>query len=311
MSGLSEMLQSLIRGNSRRLNSYLLDVCTDYQIDSTNSKMHLYMVRMDGNNRPRINDLCEFLLAHIVDYCIPPSEIAKAKEEDQKYNTTANVVRLQRKAEKLFSDIKNTGEGGELLLSIISQSFLNLPQLLCKMSLKTNPRMHVHGADGLFGKYDETNGKFALYWGESKLYADIASAIRECFDSIKELLTPEGAIGTYRDRDLSLFRENIDFDNPELEEMIVQFLDPDSEEYLRIEYRGVCLVGFDEASYPSDMSKVEEEVKLQIQEKIAEFAGSVGKKIQKESPLDKIEMIVILLPFPSVQTFRDTFLEGF
>lgn len=309
MGNLSEMLESLIRGNPDRLNAYLLEICREHPIENTRGQMRLYMVRLDGNNKPRVNDLCEYLATQIVNYCIPPSEIAKAKEADQKYNTTENVIKLQRKARRLFSDIKNTGEGGELLLALITQSHLNMPQLLCKMVLKTNAKMHVHGCDGLFGKYDESTDKFFLYWGESKLYSDINSGINECFNSIKELLIPEGTSGTYRERDLELFRDNLDFDNSALEEIIVRFLDPDNEEYLKLEYRAVCLVGFNEDSYPTDMSSVEHAVKGIIESKISEFSSMISKKICRETPLDQFIIDVILLPFPDVQTFRDALLE--
>ena len=99
------------------------------------------------------------------------------------------------------------------------------------MSLKTNPNVHFHGADGLYGKYDNLNKKFLLYWGESKIYEDVQQALNNCFDSIKELLIEEGTMGTYRERDISLFRSNIDFEDAELQQVILKYLDPDNEEY--------------------------------------------------------------------------------
>ena len=79
----------------------------------------------------------------------------------------------------LFPDIESSGEGGELLLFVLAETLLRLPQILCKMSLKTNLRMHVHGADGVHAGVDPGMGRVALWWGESKIY-DAASAIREC-----------------------------------------------------------------------------------------------------------------------------------
>ena len=136
------------------------------------------------------------------------------------------------------------------------QKVLGIPQLLCKMPLKTNPDVHYHGADGIYGNYDNNIKKFCLYWGESKLYKDIGQAMTDCF---------------YRERDLTLLRDNLDFDNEELEKAIVSFFDPDDEDYLSLEYRGACLVGYDEEAYPSDFSVVESQIKEAIQNKICEF----------------------------------------
>ncbi|WP_223252149.1 Hachiman antiphage defense system protein HamA [Paracoccus mutanolyticus] len=47
----------------------------------------------------------------------------------------------------MFTDLKSSGEGGELLLYLLTERFLGLPQILCKMSLKTSA--HYHGADGV------------------------------------------------------------------------------------------------------------------------------------------------------------------
>ena len=41
-----------------------------------------------------------------------------------------------------------------MLLYMLVQAFLGLPQLLCKMPLKTSSEMHYHGADGIHIGYD-------------------------------------------------------------------------------------------------------------------------------------------------------------
>lgn len=66
----------------------------------------------------------------------------------------------------------------------MTQSMLGIPQVLCKMPLKTSSQVRYHGADGLYGKYDDSLKKFCLYWGESKLYSNFDDALSKCFDSI-------------------------------------------------------------------------------------------------------------------------------
>lgn len=182
---IQEQLNSLIRGNPLSVDTYLREVCKNEHISDTKASMHIYMLKLDGNNRPRTCDFCDYLINRIVDYCIPPSEIRKAKEKDAEYNTTQYTATLFRKAERLFTDLGNTGEVGELALSVLTQSFLHMPQVLCKMVLKTNSEVHYHGADGVYGKYDTETQKYCLYWGEAKIYADVRQALSSCLIVLK------------------------------------------------------------------------------------------------------------------------------
>lgn len=309
MNYINESLDKLIRGNSSSIEAYFLEICKNVNVDFTQSEMHIYMLRLDGNNRPRINDLAMYLSYCIVDYCIPQEEIINAKKYDEMYNTTQYTLKLQRKAKGLFTDLKNTGEGGEMLLSLMTQSILKIPQVLCKMPLKTNPHVHYHGADGLYGKYDETTNKFCLYWGESKLYSDLDDALSKCFDSIRPLLVEEGAVSTQRERDLSLFRDNIDFNNDALEQAILAYLNPDDPQYLKLEYRGVCLIGYNEEAYPKDLSGVEIIIQNTIKDRISEFKLKISRRLKSRAPLDDFRLDIFLIPFSDVEIFRKKFLE--
>ena len=306
---INKHLDALIHGNHLNIEAYLRKVCKSERIDETNADMHIYMLKLDGNKRPRINDFCDFLINRIVDYCIPPSEIKKAKEKDDKYNTTHNVAALYRKAERLFTSLENTGEVGELALSVLTQSILHMPQVLCKMVLKTNPEVHYHGADGVYGKYDESTNKYCLYWGEAKIYSDVKQALSDCFGSIRDLLIEEGVGGTRRERDMDLFRMNLDFDDPYLEEAILEYLDPENALYNLLEYRGVCLVGYKEESYPEDFSLVEDEIFEQIQGRIDEFKRLIRVRLKNKSPLDTFCLEVFLIPFSDVDQLRERFLK--
>ena len=80
---IQDRLENLIRGNPQSVQAYLREVCKSEPVENTRADMHIYMLRLDGNNRPRTNDFVDFLVNRIVDYCIPPSEIRKAKEKMQ------------------------------------------------------------------------------------------------------------------------------------------------------------------------------------------------------------------------------------
>lgn len=52
--------ENLISGNPDDLKAYLLEVASKQEIEETQSELHIHMLRLDGNNRPRINDLAVF-----------------------------------------------------------------------------------------------------------------------------------------------------------------------------------------------------------------------------------------------------------
>jgi hypothetical protein len=95
--------------------------------------------------------------------------LPKAKERDTKFNSTEAVTVLVEQARRSFTDLAKTGEGSEMLLFLLAERFLKLPQVLCKMDLKTDSRMHYHGADGVYAGI-APEGMLKLYWGESKIY---------------------------------------------------------------------------------------------------------------------------------------------
>lgn len=95
---IQEQLNSLIRGNPLSVDTYLREVCKNEHISDTKASMHIYMLKLDGNNRPRTCDFCDYLINRIVDYCIPPSEIRKANAMDLPasiINEAGRIIKLQ------------------------------------------------------------------------------------------------------------------------------------------------------------------------------------------------------------------------
>lgn len=133
------------------------------------------------------NRLAEFMRNAVVDYAIPRSKLVDAKARDNRFNSTEVVAELVEPAKRSFTDLANTGEGGEMLLFLLAERFLKLPQILCKMDLKTDSRMHYHGADGEYAGVT-AEGTLKLYWGESKVYGDASAAIRDCLSSLSPFL---------------------------------------------------------------------------------------------------------------------------
>jgi hypothetical protein len=310
VSSLEYNIDLLLRGNGIEFDAYLSEIVSKVTIPETSAILHCYMVNHDGNNNPRVKGLAQTVALRMIDYCIPRSEIIRARDEDYKQNSTVEFSKLKRKARKLFTNLPKTGEGGEMLLYMLSQTFLRLPQLLCKMPLKTSSQMHYHGADGIHIKYDKDSQKLALYWGESKLYSNLDTALTACFESISPFLFDNEGTSSSQFRDLQLITSNIDVCNPELETALLQYLNPDDPLFNKLQYRGICLVGFDESSYPKiPNQKTIDQVIFDITKQYSNWQKKVELKIKNKKPLEQFVLEVFLLPFPSVEEFREAFLE--
>lgn len=309
-SGLDAKIKALLRGDSHELDAFLTNVAVNVEILNTKASVHCYIISLDGNKRPRVKDLAHEVALRIVEYAIPRSEIIDAQEYDKKHNTTVRTTELVTKAKMLFTKLSNTGEGGELLLYMLIQSCLRIPQLLCKMPLKTSAQVHYHGIDGIHAAVDKKSKKLALYWGESKLYNSLDKAIAACLDSIKPFLCDEGITGSAQDRDLHLIRSNIDLNDRNLEEALLRFLDPKDPHFKKLQYRGACLVGFDDNAYPLTPNiKDEEDVLAEVQAAFHTWINKLRDKITKRTPLETFVLEIFLIPFPSVKEFRVAFLK--
>ena len=297
----------LLRTQPDELNAYIETVCCNVGIDNTRTQAHCHCIVLDGNKRPRVKDFARFIGLKITDFAISRSQVNRAIKEVNDTGSTAPIDRLNSKARHLCNRLPKSGEGGEVLLSVLAETVLRLPQMFTKMVLKTSPEMHVHGSDGIHIGVNESNGNLALYWGESKLHADAAQAVRECFASLAPFLRDSGGSGAAQERDLQLMRDGIDFDDTQLEEAMKHYLDPDDSMRNQLEYRGLCLVGFDSDAYPTEPnSKEMEEVKHDVEKIFDERKKHIGKRVIEEN-IHTFEIEIFCLPFPSVDDFREAF----
>ena len=304
---LGASLVRLARGRSKAIANLLHDVEVHATIDGTRVVCHCHMVKLDAQGRPRMRELVRAICDQVMDFAIPRSRIAEAAAEFQATGSSAKFAHLTVEARRLFTDVAKSGEGGELLLFVLAETLLKLPQLLCKMSLKTNPQMHVHGADGLHAGVDEETGRLVLYWGESKIFSDATTAIRECLGSVAPMLLDDSNAGRASDRDLQLLQRHVDLDDPALEAALKQFLDVEGELYNSVEFRGLCLVGFDCEAYPGTNDAV---VALDLDSavsKVVQLLPNWKQQIKRRIAEEKLEAIglhFICVPFPSAEDFR-------
>jgi hypothetical protein len=273
---------------------------TEIALKGTKASCRCHFVLCDGNGRPRVDALVDLLARQVQDYCIPRSRREEAYRYFRRTRSSAMFSALEREARELFTTIERSGEGGELLLYLLLETVLGLPQLLCKMPLKTSSQMHVHGVDGVHGDL-LPDGTLALYWGESKLYADVNAGIDASFESVSPFLLDEGG-GAAR-RDLLLVREHLDPGDESLRQALRCYFDERTSDSARVEYRGACLIGFDLENYP-DLARSGEEVRDRIAARIAAWHERIAKRIG-DRKLASFELEVFCVPLPSVEEFRE------
>lgn len=304
MDALQTALEKLLRDDGDTIYSYFHEIKSDYLIEGTSASCHFHCINLDGNGRPKVNALIQFLVGKVIDYSIPRKKINEAMEYQRETGSTLKITKLFMQAMGLFTSLSNSGEGGELILFLFAEKFLKLPQIICKMNLKTNPEMHYHGADGVHIGVDKQSQKLCLYWGESKLYSDLTQAIYKCMKSITPLVTSAFGNGSAEERDIQLLSDFMNVDDPKLEKALKKFLDPDEPEFNKLEYRGICLVGFDIDDYPSEPNKLNiNKLTDSFNDKIDAWKDSIKRRIVEES-IHGVSLHVFLIPFPSVDSFR-------
>lgn len=281
----------------------------DLLIEGHSVKIHCHCLTVDGNGRVQPHRLAEFMRNAVADYAIPRSKLAIAKARDAKYNSTEAVTELVERAKRSFTDLVKTGEGGEMLLFLLAERFLKLPQILCKMDLKTDTRLHYHGADGVYAGVTP-EGILKLYWGESKIYKDVNGAIHDCLSSLAPFLIEPEHEEAERERDLLLLSDKADLSNPALTDALKRYFDKSSVMSKRVQYCGVALVGFDAPFYPKgNVKAIANEVAEASRSKLTGWSKRIGERLKLEK-LDQMEIELFCIPLPSADGFRAAFLKA-
>ncbi|MBV5270103.1 MAG: DUF1837 domain-containing protein [Afipia sp.] len=302
-------LAAALTGDPEALDIHLSLVERDVVIDGCQVKIHCHCLSVDGNGRVQPHRLAEFMRNAVADYAIPRSQLAKAKARDTKYNSTEAVTALVEQARRSFTDLAKTGEGGEMLLFLLAERFLKLPQVLCKMDLKTDTRMHYHGADGVYAGVTP-EGMLKLYWGESKIYKDAATAIKDCLASIAPFLIEPEHEDAERERDLILLSDKADLSDPGLTAALKRYFDKTSSMSKRVKYCAVALVGFNAAFYPGDQAQaVADKLAEAARIELKRWSATIGKRLKTEK-LEQVEVELFCLPLPSADDFRAAFLKA-
>lgn len=302
-------LEAILAGDPEQLDVHLTMIEQGFPIAGSETRVNCHCLTVDASGRIKVARLAEYLRLVLTDYAIPRSKIAQAKKRDSERNSTIAVNSLLFEARKLFTDLETTGEGGEMLLYVLAQHFLKLPQVLCKMDLKTDSRMHYHGADGVYAGVT-AEGVLKLYWGESKIYADPAKAIRECLNSLAPYLAEDEGEEADRERDLVLLSDKADLNDPTITNAFRRYFDKSSVMSNRVVYCGIGLVGFDAAFYPAkNVAAVASAIASAAKGELDKWAKQTSKHLASNG-LNSFEIELLCVPLPSVEGFRSEFLKA-
>jgi len=302
-----ESLIELLSGDPEEIEVHLQHVEHTFEVAGIKVRSHCFCLQVDGQGKVQPKALINYLRYTAADYAIPRSRLAEAKDRDQKYNQSRAVNALYDEARSLFVDLQKTGEGGELLLYVFGENILSLPQAIAKMPLKTSPKLHFNGADGIHIGMSES-GLLQLYWGESKIHKSASTAIKDCFESLEPYFNEDSTPEAKRNRDLQLLRDNADLDDPDLSESLRQYFTASSKKSKMVEYRGLALVGFDSEIYGNEPLSIEQ-IQKEASKQIFKWGRSLEGEIKKNK-LENFDIELFFVPIPSAEVFRADFLAA-
>lgn len=304
---LSEALTCLLRGEEVDLEAHISCIERGVKADQTEAQVYSYQFLLDTMAQPSVKDFAAFVAACVLDFVIPRPVRDAVTQSVLKSGSFSPYQELDQQVRELFVRDESSGEGGEVLLSVLAERVLKLPQVFSKMPLKTSSEMHVHGADGIHAGVDSDTGHLKLYWGESKLYSSPSNAIKDCFSSIAPILLDRGGLKSPRSRDLMLFRGGLELGDETLESAILGYLDPKKPLVKKVKFCGVCLIGYDSKKYPTEPSPdLIEKVEAALKKEFIGRKKTVSERIL-ENKIESFEIHVFALPFPSVDEFRQEF----
>ncbi|MGY0780575.1 HamA C-terminal domain-containing protein [Azospirillum argentinense] len=273
-----------------------------------------YLSFQDG--LPTIEQFVKYLKHQLVAFCIPRRDRMRVRAQMQADPDEAERLVLEQfeKARDLFikakEQQKKAGEPGELILFVLLEWALRAPQLISKMYLKTSREMPVHGTDGIHVGLHDDGVTLLLYWGESKLYADLSDALDAVFESVGDFVKDDGK----RNREIDIVRDhmNLGEDQQALRDTLLDYLDPYSEKGNQRRHVFACFVGFDYAHYEQlrklHPDQVENAFRELFEKRVTKAVELLRRRLGAEG-MDVVNFEFFLIPFPSVQAFRTEFFK--
>lgn len=281
--------------------SACIDVIPEqHQVPDIQATARFHYLKIDSNGRPRWKDLAQNLAYHILSYCFSVQKREEAR-------TDVEIMELRHEARQFFRDENRSGEAGEMLLYFLLEAILGAPQMVAKISLKTNPSLETFGSDGIHMKWHEEDGVLDVYFGEAKLYQNFADATAEAVGSIQKFHEKK-----MEDFELRMVTRHFKHAEDELKTAVLGYVKRGTaEETVRINH--ACLLGYNWDAYQNlpngPLAQMVESFRQSYQADIARIGAIINHRFEafKEK---RLRFEIFVLPFSSVDEFREAFLKA-
>ncbi len=269
----------------------------DFEIAGVEATIRLHYLQLDGNRRPKTKALAQAMVDHVIYFC-------KSARQRPETLTAHGISRLFTKARDLFRKLDRAGEPGEILLYFLLETVLKAPQVVCKMSLKTNPSEEVKGGDGIHIRWNEAKDQLQVYLGEAKLYTTYGKALDAAFESIESFYE-----SGREDHELSLVTAHFKQADDELRRAVSDYLDGTSP-VGSYRIHQACLIGYNWSEYKHLGTETAEQFISEFKDRYLKHAKQLVEKVKgnlAECKQTHLAFEFFFLPFTSVQDFRDEF----
>lgn len=236
-------IESKISVESRDFSNCIDVIEHDYIITGVETTIRLHHLKFDGNKRPMVSALADTLYTYIIDYCLSAKNRSGPLTNKQSALLTKEARKLFRHPTVTDESPDKTGEAGETLLYFLMEAVLKAPQMVSKMELKTNHRDEVKGSDGIHAKWNDEISMVDFYFGESKLYKCVSSAMDSALKSIDSFHD----VKMYA-HEFSMVTKHFKYaDDAVKEEISNLFINGNPGPNVRINH--ACLIGYDFQGY--------------------------------------------------------------
>lgn len=268
--------------------------------------LNLFMPRLNGYEFDYLgmqNNLLEVIITFALD-----------RRTIQRYEQNKQYAKLHNEARSKFKNAEqNKGELGEILLYTLLEGHLRAPQILSKMSMKTNSNDYVKGSDGIHFVKVKNSNRYHLIYGESKLYKNLSQAFQTAFESISRFSSSENL--NTRNFELSLIRTQIDNEiiDEEDQELVVKILYPSEEQadFAVSDAFGI-FIGFEIDVEEERNLYSEDNFEIFIKDKINSLINNkiptIERKINNHELTNK-NFYIYLMPFTDIDKSREEILK--
>ena len=300
-------LGAMLSASKKNYDSCISHISHEHACEGVTANMRMHHLKFDSNGEPKVRALAECLVLHAIDYAI------SSRNRPAQF-TAQQATKFTQEARKLFRGVvapegtaELAGEAGELLLYFLLETVLGAPQVVAKIELKTNPALEVNGSDGIHMRWDSSDEVVDVYFGESKMKADVGAALTDAFSSIESFHA-----NGMRAHEYSMATKFFKGVDENVKAAVAKVLDsglpgPDA----RINH--ACLIGYNWSATGLTPQQAATEVEAEYRRQFAAQAPSLHKKLQHRFDSCKRKQYgfeVFFLPFASVQAFRDAFHEA-